>query len=102
MSRGTDLRTRIRQEYDVIGVAAEALVDEICRTADELEILEDVVADRGPLIDGARGQPIRNPAFDAIARHRQLLARLIAQAFPAESESISERARRAARTRWTK
>lgn len=96
----TDLRDRIAQDYNVEGIAAETLVDSIVRTVEELALLEAALEEHGPLITGARGHLVANPALQAITRHRALLAKLIREAFPEEHESVSEQAARAARTRW--
>jgi hypothetical protein len=101
-SRGARLRKEIDAEYDIQGVAAETLVDAICDTADELEAFEQALASEGPLITGARGQKVANPAVAGIVRHRALLARLLQQAFPQEHETTTERAKRAAKARWQK
>jgi hypothetical protein len=75
-----------------------ALLDAICSTSDELEQLEAALADHGPLLDGARGQKVLNPALTGITRHRALLSRLLADAFP--EEGVEQKRRRAARKRW--
>ena len=66
----------------------------------ELEALEDAVRDEGVLIDGARGQRVANPALAAIARHRTMLAKLLAELEHPETQS--QKAVRAARERWEK
>ena len=102
MTRGTALRDALTAEYDVEGAPANAILDAICATSDELELLEAALAAEGVLLPGARGQRVANPALAAIARHRTVLARLLAQAFPDAHETTSEAASRAARTRWNR
>jgi hypothetical protein len=65
---------------------------------DELEALETDVRDQGSTIKGARGQVIAHPALAAIARHRTMLAKLLAALETPETQS--QQATRAARTRW--
>jgi hypothetical protein len=101
-SRGERLREEIAKQYDVEGIAANALIDAIVATADELQQLEDNVAANGVQIDGARGQKVANPSLAALVKHRTLLARLLAEAFPGELETASQAAARAARTRWAR
>jgi hypothetical protein len=96
----TDLRDRIAADYDIEGIAAETLVDSIVRTVEELALLEAALEEHGPLITGARGHLVANPALQAITRHRALLAKLVKEAFPGEHESVSAQASRAARIRW--
>jgi hypothetical protein len=100
-SAGEVLRTRILREAEPSDIVGEVLLDAICREADLVEALEIAIAKDGVVIDGARGQRIQHPAIAGLARHRKLLVDLTAQAFPEERESVTSRARRAARTRWT-
>jgi hypothetical protein len=102
MTRGDQLRAAIEAEYDVEGVAAASLVEEVVRTADELDAMEQALTELGPIIDGARGQKVANPAAALVVRHRKLLADLLHAAFPGDQETATELARRAARARWKK
>jgi hypothetical protein len=102
-TRGEQLRAAIEADYNIDGAPAQSLLEAIVATANELEQLEEAVADHGVLIDGARGNSVANPALAAIVKHRSLLARLIHEAFPdAASETTTEKQRRAARARWDK
>jgi hypothetical protein len=80
--------------------AVEILTAAVTQTMTELEALEDAVRDEGVLIDGARGQRVANPALAAIARHRTMLAKLLAELEHPETQS--QKAVRAARERWEK
>jgi hypothetical protein len=100
LSRGEDLREQVEAEYEIHGTAARSMLDTICRTADELENLESAIDEHGPLIQGARGQMVANPALAAAAKHRELLSRLLERAFPGSfGETKGQRARRAAAAR---
>jgi hypothetical protein len=88
--------------YEADDVVAEQRLAQISRTIDELALLEVAVDKAGVLIDGARGQQVANPALAAIARHRTLLDKLLTQAFEDDTETTSQKAARAARTRWAK
>ncbi len=98
---GDELRAAITAAFEVDTVDGRALLDLMCRTADEVAQLEAAIDEHGPVIPGARGQLVRNPALDAVVKHRRLLADLIARGFPeAKGETKSQKAARAARTRW--
>jgi hypothetical protein len=80
--------------------AADILTAAVEQTMAELEALGRAVLDEGVLIDGARGQKVANPALAAIARHRTMLAKLLAELEHPETQS--QQAVRAARERWEK
>jgi hypothetical protein len=102
-TRGEQFRADVLAAYDLDDLAAEHLLDALVHTIDELALLEAAVRSEGVLLDGARGQKIANPALSAITKHRVLLAKLLAELFPAEDrETTSQKAARAARARWTK
>jgi hypothetical protein len=102
VTRGEQLRESIAKEFDVAGMVAESLVNEVCKTADELSIMEDALIEHGPLIQGGRNQLVANPAAALVVRHRKLLADLLREAFPEHEETATQLARRAARARWNK
>ena len=78
--------------------AIDILIAAVEATMAELEALEAAVREEGVLIDGARGQKVANPAWAAIARHRTMLAKLLAELEHPETQS--QKAVRAARERW--
>jgi len=54
------------------------LLREACRTSDELEVLRATVLAAETLSVGSTKQPVVNPVFDALRKHREALAKLIA------------------------
>src|SRR5829696_3998293 len=102
LSRGEKFSRDVLADLEPNDPAAMTLLDACVQTLDELEALEADVRERGVTVMGARGQPIQHPALSAIARHRQLLARLLGDLLPANKETQTEAARRAARARWNR
>lgn len=100
MSAGDDLRKQIHDEYDIDGVTATALVEQLVHLADEIEMLEDAIAEHGAIVPGARNQLVASPALAALARHRTTFARLLAAAFPEPESKRTQNARNAAEARW--
>jgi hypothetical protein len=76
----------------------------VTSTMDELDLLEEAVRENGVYSVGSTGQPVANPAFAAINRHRALLDRLLASLFDdgPSDEEISAKRKAAARARWNK
>ena len=86
-----------------------ALLEQCCRTADELARLSEAARVAEPMVEGSKRQPVINPIFEEVRRHRITLARLLRELAlpdadePAKSpqaEWRSARARKAAETRW--
>ncbi len=88
-----------------------AVLTELCRTYDRLDVLEVAVADAPLLLSGSQGQPRPNPLLAEIRGFRQVavqLSRSLALSDVAETdESGAElptpkqlRSQRAARARW--
>ena len=78
----------------------EILTAAVEQTMAELEALEAAVEREGVTIPGARGNIVAHPALAAIARHRTMLAKLLAELEHPETQS--QKAVRAARERWEK
>lgn len=57
-----------------------------CRCADELATLEAALVDADVLVPGSKGQPVANPLYEEVRRHRALLERLLRAAGFAAAE----------------
>lgn len=88
-----------------------ALLEHVCRTADELDRLSEAARIAEPMVEGSKRQPVVNPIFEEVRRHRITLARLLKDlALPDPEDEAkprdpaadwrSARARKAAETRW--
>ncbi len=72
---------------------------------DEIAVMEEALAESGPMIPGSRGQLRLNPLYNQLVTHRALLDRLMQSlALPADGEQTGRRrtpqARQAANSRW--
>ncbi|CCH77738.1 hypothetical protein BN12_220016 [Nostocoides japonicum T1-X7] len=86
---------------------AEILVlEEACRTLDDLDRLEEMVAQHGPSVKGSQGQVVVNPALTEARGQRAILHRLIAALQLPDLDdrpmpsSTSMRSQKAAQVRW--
>jgi len=81
-----------------------ALLEAACRQADAVAVLEQAVVRAGPMALGAAGQPRLHPAVAEIRQGRLALARLLGEldlaGEAAPAAASSQRARKAANTRW--
>jgi len=88
-----------------------ALLEQACRTADELDTLSAAARTADPMVEGSKRQPVVNPVYEEVRRHRVVLARLLKDLALPEDEADSKprdaqaawrsaRARKAAETRW--
>lgn len=75
--RGRSLWTDVLDAYELSPAELQVL-DEAARTLDELERLRAALAAEDTITVGSTGQPVVNALFDALRRHRDLLARLLA------------------------
>lgn len=92
---------------DEISIVAAA-----AKTADQVAALERHVAKSGIMIAGSMGQKVLNPTIPELRQQRQLLASLLArldipeaeEGAPGEWDNLdaSQRARKAARARWSR
>jgi hypothetical protein len=94
-------------ESFVLNPSETALLEQACRTSDELDRLERAVRALPSLVvEGSTGQPRSHPLLEEVRRHRVLLERLTASlALPdAEEESglkpSQKHAQKAAQGRW--
>lgn len=90
-------------ELDHDGVA---LLEQACRTLDELDRLQVAVAGADLLVEGSAGQPRPHPLLGELRAHRLALGKLLTQlALPDEEDTppltaTQQRAQKAARDRW--
>ncbi len=88
-----------------------AVLESAARTADQVAALERVVAGSPLMIPGSKGQEVLHPAIAELRLQRQLLAALLGRLDVPEavdgigsewdSMTSSQRARKAARARWS-
>jgi hypothetical protein len=83
-----------------------AVLAAACRQADDVALVEKVIADDGPVVPGSTGQPRLSAALAEARQGRLALGKLLAQlAVPdvADDRPLTARqrnARKAAQTRW--
>ena len=99
--------SRLRADFEGFDLEPgdAALLEEACRTAEELERLSAALTGEPMLVEGSNGQPRPNPLLEEIRRHRTLLEKLLARLRPAEDSApatVSELASHAAAARWRK
>jgi hypothetical protein len=87
-----------------------AVLESACRTADQVAGLEATLAGAPTMIAGSTGQLVLHPAIAELRLQRQLLASLLGRLDVPEVDAIgsewenltnSQRARKAARARWS-
>jgi hypothetical protein len=84
----------------------QELLEECCRTLDQITRLEGSIADLGTFVTGSTGQPVMNPAIGEARGQRALLHKLLAVlALPDEEgqtipAGVCQRARTAAQAKW--
>lgn len=81
------------------------ILEQLCKTQDEIADMEESLDEFGPMILGSRGQRVLNPVYGQIAAHRSLLDRLmLSLALPFDGEQVGRRrspqAKAAVNTRW--
>ncbi|WP_157487923.1 MULTISPECIES: hypothetical protein [unclassified Leifsonia] len=80
MTAGSDL---VAQMNGALPVGAEwderelALLSLAQRQADDIELLEKVLKDQGPIVTGSMGQDRLNPIFTEVRQGRQALAKIL-------------------------
>ena len=91
----------------VLNPAEVSMLEQACRTADELDRLERAVRVLPELVvQGSMGQPKPHPLLEEVRRHRVLLERLTASlALPDDDEGrgrtpSQKHAQKAANARW--
>lgn len=110
-ARGAALWSQTMGRFELTEAERE-LLRECCRTLDELDALQAVLAADGPVATGSMGQPVAHPALGEMRGARQVLGRLLKQldlpdddtgaALPDDvfATRRSETARHAANVRW--
>jgi len=94
-------------EFDLSGAELH-LLQEACRTLDDLDRLAGMVEQYGPTVTGSQGQPVVNPALTEARGQRLALHRLVsALALPDDDgqttpSAVSTAARKAAQARWSR
>jgi len=85
-----------------------ALLVSAASTLDEIEAMERALSVTGPVVTGSTGQDRVNPLIPALANHRMTLLRTLRQlniepevAPTADQKARSDKARHAARSRWS-
>src|SRR5664279_760266 len=74
--RGTEFRRQIEAQY-VLAPKDEPPLHEACKLMDEITLLENVLANAGPMALGSTGQPVVHPALAALRAHRVVLERML-------------------------
>lgn len=101
---GKRLWRKVADKYELNADEHELLI-EACRTVDELDSINEAIADGTPTVAGPRGNSVANPLYAEARAHRAVLNRLLrALGLPDEDgqpESWTTiRAREAAQARW--
>ncbi|MGH4012912.1 MAG: hypothetical protein ACRDSL_03040 [Pseudonocardiaceae bacterium] len=106
---GRNLWREVLAEFEV-PPDGQVLLVQAARTLDELERLREALAAAGVMSTGSAGQPVASPLLGEIRAHRALLGKLLEQiALPDQDDQpaptavqrqASDRARKAAQTRW--
>lgn len=100
---GDKFREELVADFELEGPGDAVLLDQVCATLNLLERMNAQVAADGDTITGARGQVIAHPLLKEIARHDQVVTRLIRMLCPANPvpsmKSAAGRAAWAARHR---
>ena len=98
---GRRLHADLTAKYD-LDPGEEALLNEACRSLDELEHLKTALEAGAVMVSGSTGQPRANPLLEEIRRHRLNMATLLKQLTTTESGSttLSQGGRAAAKVRW--
>jgi hypothetical protein len=78
------------------------LLELACRQTDDITLLEEALADGGLITLGSQGQPVLSRIVTELRGQRESVARLLRQIdWPGEEKlTASEKARKAAATRW--
>ncbi|MGA7055363.1 MAG: hypothetical protein WBZ37_29700 [Mycobacterium sp.] len=103
-TRGKGLWRGVIGTY-VLNAAESAILHELCRTDDELDVLAAAMADQEPVVAGSQGQPRPNPLLAEIRQHRRVAeALVVGLALPVDGETVgrprSVNATAAAHARW--
>jgi hypothetical protein len=102
---GKRLWSALTADYE-FGPAELATLELACRQADDVALLEQVVAADGVVTTGSKGQVRAHPALGELRLSRQALARLLGLlALPGEDDdtprtAAGRRGQKAARARW--
>ncbi len=104
---GRKLWRDITSEYE-LDAKETVLLEKSCRCLDELSRLETALVSAPDTVTGSTGQVKPNPLFAEVRSHRLTLEKLLAAVkLPVESTTAgaadaSEKARQAARARWSR
>lgn len=82
-----------------------AILTMAARQADDVQRLETVVKEKGPMVKGSAGQPVVNPAVVEARQGRLAINRLLGELSIPDAEeeprtAASRRSQHAANTRW--
>jgi hypothetical protein len=104
--RGRRLWKAVTADFE-LNLSERELLTEACRCSDRCEAVEDAMRGAPLTVPGSRGQTVANPLAGELRAERQLLAKLLAQLELPDGDggawdglSASQRARKAARSRW--
>lgn len=100
---GKRLWRRITAEYE-LGTAELTLLEQACRTSDELARLQDALRGAETVVEGSQGQDRVHPAYSEARAHRLALRTILASlgVEEADADSRSQAARALARRRWSR
>ncbi len=84
-----------------------AILERACRQLDDVAMLERLLARDGPIVEGSMGQPRLSPIVGELRLGRLAAAKLLGDLVLPDEDAKpmtarSERARRAANSRWTR
>lgn len=86
-----------------------ALLEEICRTIDDIDLLHTAVREDGATVAGSKGQTRAHPALVELRHQRQVLGRLVSQlgledegggSVPSLTTARGRKGAKAANARW--
>jgi hypothetical protein len=104
--RGAELWRGVLADHE-LRVDELRVLEDACREVDLIERLEAGLQGEPLVVTGSQGQPVAHPNIQELRQHRALVARLLAGLkLPDEEQEgrdanwRSQRARRAALTRW--
>ncbi len=103
--QGTALWDEISEAYE-LRLDEQRILEHACRTVDDLERLQQALANNEVIVPGSTGQPRTSPLIAEIRGHRQLLSRLVQQLdlpdpeAPTQRSALSQRKAAAANARW--
>lgn len=104
-SAGSAFFRQVHEAYELDARDGPVLL-EVCRTLDEIDALQAVIATEGVMSVGSKAQPVEHPAMAGLRAHRLTLDRLLVRLGLPDAEENAPltatqiRAKAAAQARW--